>query len=140
MIMGRMGVGGGEGYRWVGDGQWMTNFSEKAGALEQMWRTWLSRGMGHFLLPLTLLSQASPWSSPPPLGICKHCFSQDPSFSLLFSLVTSSITVTILELLIPLKSPSPAQMSPCPRCRLGVCPTAAWISSPGCSQTLVCWS
>lgn len=46
-----------------------------------------------------------------PPGLREHCFSQDPSLSLLFPLVPSSITVTVLELLIPLKSPCQAQSS-----------------------------
>lgn len=43
------------------------------------------------------------------------------------------------QLLKALKSLSPGQVS-FPMCRLGICPTADWISPSGCSQTVACWS
>lgn len=119
----------------------MTNLSEKTEALEHMWKkpgpggSWdTSSSLWLFFLRL-LLSLLLLFRT-----LYKRWFSQDPSFSLLFSLsmLFTGDSRHYWDFHYPLIAHH-SQIS-VSTCRLGVCPTADWTSPPACSWTVVHWS
>ena len=120
---------------------------------QKLWSTCGKSGpdVGHFVFPLTVLSQAFPQPLPPSRIFYKHWFSgiltsasshcklfNHSDFSL-FSLQVFQSLQSLLGLWLPTIAHH-SQISIF-LCRVGVCPAADWTSSPGCFWTLVhCWS